>query len=60
MAPASPVQGLLPVPPASILRLPVRLLQFHQPMAEHGSCSACQLIGEAPPPGHRHFRSTSE
>lgn len=43
-----------------MLRVPLRLLQFHQPMAEHGSCAACEPIGEAPPAGHRRFRSTSE
>ncbi|MFN9637189.1 MAG: hypothetical protein ACK55D_10795 [Synechococcaceae cyanobacterium] len=60
MAPAPLVPGLPPISPASILRLPVRLLRFHQPMAEHGSCAACQPIGEAPPVGHCRFRSTSE
>jgi hypothetical protein len=43
-----------------ILRVPVPLLRFHQPMAEHGSGCCPQPIGEACPPGHVRFRSCSE
>ncbi len=44
----------------TILRVPVALLRFHQPMAEHGPGASAQPIGAAPPPGHCHFRSSSE
>ena len=40
-----------------ILRVPVPLLRFHQPMAEHGSGCCPQPIGQACPPGHVRFRS---
>ena len=42
------------------VRVPVSLLRFHQPMAEHGPGACAQPIGMAPPPGHTDFRSTSE
>ena len=48
-----------PIAP-QILRVPLRLLRFRQAVPEHG-CGGCpQPIGEATPPGHRRFRSTSE
>ncbi|MFM7265720.1 MAG: hypothetical protein ACKOZW_09080 [Cyanobium sp.] len=45
---------------ATILRVPLALLRFHQPMAEHGPGACAQPIGEAFPPGHRQFRSSSD
>jgi hypothetical protein len=45
---------------STILRVPVALLRFHQPMAEHGPGACAQPLGAAPPPGHCHFRSSSE
>ena len=44
----------------AILRLPVALLRFHQPMAEHGPDACAQPIGVALPAGHCHFSSSSE
>lgn len=43
-----------------ILQVPVNLLRFHQPMAEHGPGACAQPIGEAAPPGHCQFRSSSD
>jgi hypothetical protein len=47
-------------PSAGTLRVPLRLLRFHQAMAEHGVPDRPQAIGEATPPGLKRFRSTSE
>jgi hypothetical protein len=68
MAFVSPSSGLPPVGAlhnttdswGQILRVPVALLRFHQPMAEHGPGACSQPIGTAPPAGHCHFRSSSE
>lgn len=43
-----------------ILRVPVPLLRFHQPMAEHGAGCCPQPIGAACPPDLVRFRTCSE
>lgn len=45
---------------ATVLPVPVALLRFHQPMAEHGPGACAQPIGAAFPPDHRQFRSSSD
>jgi len=68
MVPVSRSSGLPPVGAlrnapdsrGAILRVPVALLRFHQPMAEHGPGACAQPIGAALPAGHCHFRSSSE
>jgi len=64
MIPGSPSSSRPPsvgaLADSTILRVPVALLRFHQPMAEHGPGACAQPLGAAPPPGHCHFRSSSE